>query len=145
MCWLLWLSFLCVFSFCLVFDGIFAYSIEEEAEDVFGEENLEIYLAKNNPLEHYSVKRVNVNGKEMSNTIFFKVICDKSKNEKIVGFHYCGPNAGEVMQGFGLAIKVGCTKDDLDNLVGIHPTCAEWFTTLTVTKRSGQTMEAENC
>merc|ERR1712176_200232 len=40
---------------------------EEEAEDVFGAENLEVYVAKNNPLEHYSVKRVDVNGKEMSN------------------------------------------------------------------------------
>jgi len=118
---------------------------EEEAEDVFDAENLEIWHAKNNPLEHYSVKRVNVDGKEMSNTIFFKVICDKSKGNKVVGFHYCGPNAGEVMQGFALALKVGCTKDDLDNLVGIHPTNAEWFTTLKVTKRSGDTMEAENC
>eukprot|EP00484_Ammonia_sp_Unknown_P022963 CAMPEP_0197034662 /NCGR_PEP_ID=MMETSP1384-20130603/12699_1 /TAXON_ID=29189 /ORGANISM="Ammonia sp." /LENGTH=509 /DNA_ID=CAMNT_0042464613 /DNA_START=116 /DNA_END=1645 /DNA_ORIENTATION=- len=118
---------------------------EDEANDVFGEENLEVYHMKNNPLEHYSVKRKNIEGKEMHNTIFFKVICDKSKKSKIVGFHYCGPNAGEVMQGFGLALKVGCTKDDLDNLVGIHPTCAEWFTLLKVTKASGESAEATAC
>lgn len=41
--------------------------------------------------------------------------------------------------------RVGCTKADLDDLVGIHPTCAEWFTTLKVTKRSGDTAEATAC
>eukprot|EP00485_Elphidium_margaritaceum_P020260 CAMPEP_0202727154 /NCGR_PEP_ID=MMETSP1385-20130828/184979_1 /ASSEMBLY_ACC=CAM_ASM_000861 /TAXON_ID=933848 /ORGANISM="Elphidium margaritaceum" /LENGTH=500 /DNA_ID=CAMNT_0049393393 /DNA_START=47 /DNA_END=1549 /DNA_ORIENTATION=+ len=118
---------------------------EEEAADVFGAENLEIYHMKNNPLEHYSVKRINKDGKEMNNTLYFKLICDKSQNDKIVGLHYCGPNAGEVMQGFALAVKVGCTKAQLDNLVGIHPTCAEWFTLLKVTKSSGESAEASAC
>jgi len=124
--------------------GCCGYS-EEEAGDVFDAENLEVYHMKNNPLEHYSVKRKSKDGKEMNNTIYFKVICDKTQKNKIVGFHYCGPNAGEVMQGFGLALKIGCTKDDLDNLVGIHPTCAEWFTTLKVTKSSGESAEATAC
>ena len=39
--------------------------------------------------------------------------------------HYLGPNAGEVMQGFGLALKLKATKEDLDDLVGIHPTTSE--------------------
>jgi len=43
----------------------------------------------------------------------------------VVGLHYLGPNAGEVMQGFGLALKLGATKADLETLVGIHPTTAE--------------------
>ena len=79
---------------------------EEEAGDVYDEENLEIYHMKNNPLEHYSVKRKNKDGKEMNNTMFFKVICDKKQNNKVVGIHYCGPNAGEIMQGFALAVKL---------------------------------------
>ena len=45
--------------------------------------------------------------------------------EKVVGFHYLGPNAGEVTQGFSLGIKLGACKSDFDNLIGIHPTCAE--------------------
>ena len=45
--------------------------------------------------------------------------------EKVVGFHYVGPNAGEVTQGFTLGLKLGATKADFDNIVGIHPTCAE--------------------
>jgi len=118
---------------------------EEEANDVYEAQNVEVYHMKNNPLEHYSVKRKSHDGKEMSNTLYFKVICIPSENDKIVGFHYCGPNAGEVMQGFALALRVGCTKADLDDLVGIHPTCAEWFTTLKVTKRSGEDAEATAC
>ena len=45
--------------------------------------------------------------------------------EKVIGFHYLGPNAGEVTQGFGIALKMGATKADFDNLIGIHPTTAE--------------------
>ena len=41
--------------------------------------------------------------------------------------------------------RVGCTKDDLDDVVGIHPTTAEWFTTLKVTKASGESAEATAC
>lgn len=48
--------------------------------------------------------------------------------------HYFGPNAGEVTQGYAVAIKMGATKKDFDKTVGIHPTCSEEFTTLDVTK-----------
>ena len=56
----------------------------------------------------------------------------ESLQEKVVGFHYLGPNAGEVTQGYAGMIKLKATKDDFDNLVGIHPTTAEAFTTLDV-------------
>ena len=42
-----------------------------------------------------------------------------------MGFHVLGPNAGEVTQGFALGIKMGATKADFANTIGIHPTCAE--------------------
>jgi thioredoxin reductase (NADPH) len=61
-----------------------------------------------------------------------KLVCDKASG-KVLGFHYVGLNAGEVTQGFGLAVKLGCTKQDFDDLVGIHPTCAEEFTTIPYT------------
>ena len=59
--------------------------------------------------------------------------------------HYLGWNAGEVIQGFGIALKLNARKSDLDNLVGIHPTSAEVFTTLSVTKRSGADYKAAGC
>lgn len=67
-----------------------------------------------------------------------KLVCDKTKNNRVIGFHYVGPNAGEVTQGFALAIKCGATKEHFDNLVGIHPTAAEEFTTLRTTLASGE-------
>lgn len=45
--------------------------------------------------------------------------------DRIIGFHYLGPNAGEVTQGFSVAMKCGVTKEQLDGTIGIHPTCAE--------------------
>lgn len=62
-----------------------------------------------------------------------------------MGFHYLGPNAGEVTQMAGIALKLGATKADFDRLIGIHPTCAEIFTTLKVTKRSGESAELTGC
>lgn len=38
-----------------------------------------------------------------------------------------GPNAGEVTQGFGVAVLKGITKEDLDYTVGIHPTMAQVY------------------
>lgn len=65
--------------------------------------------------------------------------------ERVIGFHVLGPNAGEVTQGFGLAIKLGATKADFDSSVGIHPTTAETFTTLYVTKNSGGDIATAGC
>lgn len=42
-----------------------------------------------------------------------------------MGFHILAPNAGEITQGFGIALKLGGTKADFDRLIGIHPTVAE--------------------
>lgn len=58
------------------------------------------------------------------------MVCNKLENEKVIGIHYLGPNAGEVIQGFAVGIKKGATKEDFDFTVGIHPTVAEEFTVL---------------
>lgn len=52
----------------------------------------------------------------------------------MLGLHYAGPNAGEVMQGFAVAMRIGLTKQQLDSTIGIHPTCAEELTNMEVTK-----------
>lgn len=67
-----------------------------------------------------------------------KLVCDKSRNNRVVGFHFIGPNAGEVTQGFALALSLGATKQDFDSMVGIHPTAAEEFAVLTTTVASGK-------
>lgn len=67
---------------------------------------------------------------------YIKIITDKTG--KVFGLHYAGPNAGEVMQGYAVAMRMGLTKDVLDRTIGIHPTVAEEFTNLKVTKSSGK-------
>lgn len=75
-----------------------------------------------------------------------KLICDKSQNDRVVGLHFMGPNAGEVVQGFAMAIMMGATKEQFDELVGIHPTAAEEFTVLTVSNESEATLlKAAGC
>ncbi|KAF2461579.1 hypothetical protein BDY21DRAFT_383545 [Lineolata rhizophorae] len=59
----------------------------------------------------------------------YKVIC-AGPEEKVVGLHILGRGSSEVLQGFGVAIKMGATKKDLDNCVAIHPTSAEELVTL---------------
>lgn len=51
----------------------------------------------------------------------YKLIC-AGENEKVVGMHIFGDSSDEVLQGFGVAIKMGATKKDFDSCVAIHPT-----------------------
>ena len=51
-------------------------------------------------------------------------------SQKILGMHVVGPDAGEIIQGFAVAVKAGLTKQQLDETIGIHPTAAEEFVTL---------------
>lgn len=51
--------------------------------------------------------------------------------DKVIGCHVIGDGADEMLQGFALAIKMGATKADFDNVVAIHPTSAEELVTLT--------------
>lgn len=52
------------------------------------------------------------------------------KEEKVVGLHLFGQSSDEILQGFGVAIRMGATKSDFDNCVAIHPTAAEELVTL---------------
>ena len=54
----------------------------------------------------------------------------KASNDKIIGLHYVGENAAEIIQGFSVAVVNGLTKSQLDKTIGIHPTCAEEVVTL---------------
>lgn len=58
-----------------------------------------------------------------------KLIVDR-KSDRVVGCHMVGPDAGEITQGLGIALKCGATKAQFDATVGIHPTAAEEFVTM---------------
>jgi len=101
--------------------------------------NLEVYHTSYTPLEWQLPEE------RAENSCYCKVLCDKSDSDRIVGLHLLGPNAGEITQGFGVAMKMGMTFDDLKNTVGIHPTTAEELTTLSVTKSSGESTDKGGC
>ena len=67
--------------------------------------------------------------KKKSTTVM-KLICVKSENERVVGLHCMGNGCDEIIQGFGVAIKMGATKEDFDSCVAIHPTSSEEFVTM---------------
>jgi glutathione reductase (NADPH) len=58
-----------------------------------------------------------------------KLVVDAA-SDRVVGLHMVGDDAGEVVQGFAVAMKAGATKAVFDATVGIHPTAAEEFVTL---------------
>lgn len=59
----------------------------------------------------------------------YKIIC-AGPTEKVVGLHILGEGSGEMLQGFGVAIRMGATKADFDRCVAIHPTSAEEIVTM---------------
>jgi len=52
------------------------------------------------------------------------------ENEQVVGLHIIGMGSDEVLQGFGVAMKMGATKADFDSCVAIHPTAGEELVTM---------------
>lgn len=51
-------------------------------------------------------------------------------SERVVGIHIIGRGADEMLQGFGVAMKMGATKADFDACIAIHPTAAEEMVTM---------------
>jgi glutathione reductase (NADPH) len=61
--------------------------------------------------------------------VLMKLIVDRA-SDRVVGCHMIGPEAGEIIQGIGIAVKCGATKAQFDATVGIHPTTAEELVTM---------------
>lgn len=52
------------------------------------------------------------------------------EDERVIGCHVIGEGADEMMQGFGVAMRMGATKKDFDDTVAIHPTSSEELVTM---------------
>ena len=61
--------------------------------------------------------------------IFMKLVVDAA-SQRVLGAHMVGPEAGEVIQGIAIAVKMGATKAQFDATIGIHPSAAEEFVTM---------------
>ena len=102
---------------------------EEAAKKQYGN-NAVVYHKEFKPLEWEFDKNI-------EEACYMKIIVNKADKNKVIGFHIFSPNAGEVTQGIGVAMKIGVTKEQLDSAVGIHPTIAEEMTTMDTTKEMG--------
>jgi thioredoxin reductase (NADPH) len=113
-------------------------STEEEAVAQHGADNIEVYHSYFTPLEWTVPHRP-------ENKCFAKLVVNLADSERVIGFHVLGPNAAEITQGYALGLKLGATYQDFTHLVGIHPSCAEEFTTINITKRSGKDPKKSGC
>src|SRR6185295_18050483 len=84
---------------------------------------LRIYRSEFKPLQH------TLSG-STERTLLKLVVDDAS--DRLLGAHMVGGDAGEVLQGFAVAVQAGLTKAQLDRTIGIHPTVAEEFVTMRV-------------
>lgn len=60
---------------------------------------------------------------------FMKLLVDAA-TDRVVGCHIVGPDAGELIQIVGIAVKMGATKADFDATMAVHPTAAEELVTM---------------
>ena len=58
-----------------------------------------------------------------------KLVVDK-RTDRVLGVHMVGAEAGEILQGFAVALVCGATKGQFDATIGIHPTAAEELVTM---------------
>ena len=92
---------------------------EEEARAQHGD--VLVFKASFKPLRH------TLTGRDEQTLV--KLVVDRA-SDRVLGAHMLGPEAGEIIQGIGIAVKCGVTKAQLDSTIGIHPTTAEEFVTL---------------
>ena len=92
---------------------------EAAARREYGE--VTVYRSEFRPLRH------TLSGSE--ERTLMKLVVD-SASDRVVGLHMVGPDAGEIVQGFAVAMKAGATKAVFDQTIGIHPTAAEEFVTM---------------
>lgn len=98
---------------------------EAQAVEKYGEDNVKVYRSKFANL-YYGPWQVEADDKPKT---AMKLIC-AGEEELVVGLHVIGMGADEMLQGFGIALKMGATKADFDSCVALHPTAAEEFVTM---------------
>ncbi len=91
---------------------------EEEARD---QEAVEIYCTSFRPMQTAFAGR--------PDRVLMKLVVSQA-TRKILGCHIVAPQAGELIQLAGIAVKMGATKEDFDRTVAVHPTMSEELVTM---------------
>lgn len=102
--------------------GTIGYT-EPEAIAKYGEEQVKVYTSTFVNLIHAMADP------ERKGKTAMKLVT-VGEQETVVGVHVAGEGADEMIQGFGVAVKMNATKADFDNIVAIHPTASEELVTM---------------
>jgi glutathione reductase (NADPH) len=92
---------------------------EEKARERFGA--VDVYKT--------SFRALKLTMSDQQDRTFMKLVVDRA-SQRVVGAHMIGADAGEIIQGIAIAVKLGATKAEFDATIGIHPTAAEEFVTM---------------
>ena len=96
---------------------------EPQAVGKYGKDNIKVYKTSFTAM-YYAM----MDPEDKGPTSYKLIVA--GPEERVVGLHLVGAGSAEMMQGFGVAVKMGATKKDFDNCVAIHPTSAEELVTL---------------
>ncbi|RPH65423.1 MAG: glutathione-disulfide reductase [Burkholderiales bacterium] len=83
--------------------------------------NVDVYRSRFRPMSNALSARVE--------RMLVKLVVDRD-SDRVLGAHLCGPDAAEMIQLAGIALKMGATKRQFDHTVAVHPTAAEELVTM---------------
>jgi glutathione reductase (NADPH) len=92
---------------------------EEQARQGF--RAVDIYKTSFRPMKH------TLSGRD--ERMLMKLVVD-GESDRVLGCHICGPDAGEMAQLLGVAVRMGAKKSDFDATMAVHPTAAEELVTM---------------
>ena len=92
---------------------------EEEARKAF--KNVDIYKTRFRPMKTMLL--------DDPERVMIKLVVN-ADDDRVVGVHIVSPDAGEMIQMIGVAVKMGATKAQFDATCAVHPTIAEEIVTL---------------
>jgi glutathione reductase (NADPH) len=91
---------------------------EEQARE---REEVEIYCTSFKPMQSSFAGQ--------SHRVLMKLVVSKA-TRVVLGCHTVAPNAGELIQLVGIAVKAGLTKEQFDATCAVHPTMSEELVTM---------------
>lgn len=107
--------------------NIATIGLTEEEAIVAHPTDIDVFISEFRPLKH------TISGCE--GRMLLKLIVKRS-DDRVLGIHMVGEEAGDIIQGLAVAMQANATKAQFDNTLGIHPTVAEEFVTMRLVTRS---------
>lgn len=92
---------------------------EAQARERFA--RVDVYRSSFRPMSNVLARRVE--------RMLVKLVVDRD-TDRVLGVHLCGPDAAEMIQLAGIAVKMKATKRQFDQTVAVHPTAAEELVTM---------------